>query len=338
LPRRKRQRRIPTPAWGSPRGALGQTLLGRSLRFYATVGIVALVVVAVGIVGFAYGTDYWADHQRPGSTAVQIDDIKYDLRYFSARLKMYVQQSGLSNEDAQPEVAIPAVADLLADEVVIRRFATEMGVSATDSEIKDEIAARLGLTSDDASYDTLFQQELSQSGLKEEEYRQMVQANVLNNKILQKLEAELPASAESVHLRQIVVSDAAAADEIKQQVEQGADFAQLAAERSLDTTTKDNGGDAGWVPRGLLQKEVEDILFALEPGGVETFSITSGAVVLQVLEKAQDRPIEEDQKLSLAAGRLGLWLNEKRKQVEVRDLVSQDEEKASWVIKRAYAT
>ena len=295
-----------------------------------------MVVVAVGIVGYAYWLDYRADQGRPGSTAVQIDDTKYTLRYFTQRLKMFVQQSGgPDSEAAQPDVAIPTVADLLVDETIIRRFAQEMGASASEDDIKNAIAEGLGLEVDDPSYDERFRQELSSSGLTGEEYRQMVEAAVLLQKMQANLEQELPASAESVHLRQIVVSDAAAADEIKQQVEQGADFAQLAAERSLDSATKDSGGDAGWIPRGLLRQDVEEALFALAPGGVETFSITSGAVVFQVLEKVE-WPIEPELKPDLAQRKLGDWLEEKRKQVKVQELVSQDEDKARWAIERAY--
>ena len=55
------------------------------------------------------------------------------------------------------------------------------------------------------------------------------------------------------------------------QIQGGADFAQIAAEKSLDTGAKENGGDAGWAPRGSLDTAREDKLFALEPGGLTTF-------------------------------------------------------------------
>ena len=295
------------------------------------------MLAALGIVGFAYWSDYRADQQRPGSTAVQIDDTKYTLRYFTERLNIFVQQAGgPANQAAQPSVAIPAVTDQLVRETIVLRFADEMGVSASENDIKDGIATRLGLTVDDPNFDTRFQEELSRSGLTEEEYRLMIEAAVLTNKIRETLEAEVPASAESVHYRQILLIDQATAEEIKQQAEAGADFADLAAEQSLDPAAKDNGGDVGWVARGVLGSALEDILFALEPGEIEIFAAPSGVFVFQMLEKEDDREIEPDQRPFLAETALQEWLNEKRGQLEIEEFVLREGDKCDWALQHAY--
>ncbi len=312
--------------------------MGRSPQFYATVGVAILVLLAIGIVGFAYWSDYRADQQRPGSTAVQVGDTKYTLRYFAERLKTFVQQAGgPANQSAQPQSAIPAVADQLVQEEIVVRFASEKEVSADASDLRNEIATRLGLTPDDDSYDTRYQEELTRSGLTEDEYQKMIQAAVLISKMRTKFAADAPAAAESIHYRQIALSDQAEADEIKQQLEQGADFAQLASERSLDSTAKDSGGDVGWVPRGLLNKDMEDALFALEPQKLITFPSGSQVVfVFQMLEKAASRDIDADQRTQLGDKLLRDWLDEKKGQLEVKDFVSQDNDKAQWAIDRAY--
>lgn len=317
--------------------------MGRSPQFYATAGIVAIVLLAVGLVAYAFWSDYWQDRNRPTSTALQVGDTEYTLRHFTERLRMFVQQvGGPANESAQPSVAIPAVADQLIQEAIVLRFAPEEGVSAGEEDIKAEIANRLGLTVDDASFDARYQEELTRSGLTDEQYRQMAQAAVLTNKIRTKLEEGVPAAAESVHFRQILVSDDAAAQEIKKQIEDGGDFAQLAAERSLDTATKDEGGDAGWVPRGLLDKAAEDALFGLEPQKVTTFSTGSGgAYVLQLLEKAADREIAPDQKGGLARAAFERWIQEKRQSVKIVndvDPASGDADKIRWAVGRVYQT
>ena len=340
MPKKRRQGKIPTPAWERPHGALGRRFLGRSPRAYATIGIVVLIIAALGVVGFAYWSDYRADQQRPGSTAVQVGDTKYTLRYFSERLKMYVRQvGGQANQAAQPASAIPAVAQQLIAEAVVVRFAPEMEVSASEEDIKSEIATSLGLTPDDPNYDTSYQQELSRSGMTEQEYRQMIEAAVLTDKIQKKLEEKLPASAESIHYRQMLVVDESAADSLVEQVRKGEDFAKLTAENSLDTNTKANGGDVGWIPRGVLDKSLEDPLFSMEPGQVQSLPIQGAALVVQLLEKAPDRPIDENMKPSLAQRALQTWLDEKVGQLEVvnsMDLASGDPDKINWAAKRVY--
>ncbi|MBI2913223.1 MAG: SurA N-terminal domain-containing protein [Chloroflexi bacterium] len=337
MPKKRRPAKIPTPAWERPHGALGRQILGRSPRVYATIGIVALIIAALAIVGFAYWSDYQADQQRPGSTAVQVGDTKYTLRYFTERLKMYIQQvGGQANQAAQPASAIPAVAQQLIAEAVIVRFAPEMEVSASEEDIKSEIATRLGLTPEDPNYDTSYQQELARSGMTEQEYRQMIEAAVLTNKIQTKLEEQLPASAESIHYRQMLVVDESTADNLVEQVRKGEDFAKLAAESSLDTNTKANGGDVGWIPRGLLDESLQDPLFAMEVGQVQSLPLQGASLVVQLLEKAPDRPIDESQKPALASRELQTWIGDKTGQLEAREFVSTDRDKANWAIKHAY--
>lgn len=45
----------------------------------------------------------------------------------------------------------------------------------------------------------------------------------------------------------------------------GADFAKVAASTS-ETISRDQSGDMGWVGKGVLPKELEDVLFQLKPG------------------------------------------------------------------------
>lgn len=337
MAKRRRLSKIPTPAWEPPRGAIGRRILGRSSQFYATVLIVLAVGVALGIVAFAYISDYVADLQRPGSTALQVEDTRYTLRYYAQRLRMYVDQvGGPANQSAQPQVALAAVTEQLVEEEVLRRFAPELGVSASEEEVHKEIARRLGIKPDEKLFDVLFQQELERSGLSEEEYRQMSEAAVLRQKVRSKLAEDLPQSAESVRYRQILVSDQDAADEIVQKLEEGEDFAQLAQERSLDIRTRDAGGDVGWVPRGVLDQTVEETLFALDVGEIETIPSVQGVLVVEVLDKAEDRPIEPAQRERLADKAYQEWVQEKRALLEVKDFVRQDSDKLRWAIDHAY--
>lgn len=338
MPRKSHQRRIPTPAWEPSGGTLAGRLTRRNLRLYATGGVIALVVLALAVVGFAFLSDYWADQRRPGSTAVQVDDTKFTLRYFSDRLRMHGQLVGIPASSAEFFLAINTVTGQLVEETILIRFASEMDVSASEAEIRDEMAIRLGTTADDPGFDLRFQAELSRSGLSEEQYTQMIEAAVLRDMIQEKLEAEVPASGESVHYRLILVADQATADDIVRRVEEGEDFAELAAELSLDATTAADGGDVGWVPRGILAETVEDTIFGLEPEGLTTILVSSVVGVFQVLEKAEDREIEPDDRFTLASSALLDWLEEKRTQLEIREFVSQDGDKANWAFDHAYST
>lgn len=58
----------------------------------------------------------------------------------------------------------------------------------------------------------------------------------------------------------------AAAEAAAQRIRGGEDFAAVAAEVSADAGTKAQGGDLGWVGRGMLTGPFEDALFAMQVG------------------------------------------------------------------------
>jgi parvulin-like peptidyl-prolyl isomerase len=100
--------------------------------------------------------------------------------------------------------------------------------------------------------------------------------------------------SESVSFRQVIVApipkpDAqtrarALADSILVELRKGADFANAARRFSMDPQSRENGGDIGWVRRGIgLDQRFEDVAFALRPGVVsEPVETPFGFHLLQV--------------------------------------------------------
>jgi hypothetical protein len=338
MPKKRRRTKIPTPAWERPRGAIVRRLLGRGFQFYGALGVAALLVIGLGVIGYAFLADQMEEWRRPGSTAIQVEDTRYRLDYFANRLSMYVRENGGQAEDPNQRAGgLAAVSSLLVREEIVRRFAGEMDVTATDDEITEEIASRLGITADDESFDVVFRQELARTGISEADYRQMAKAAVLNRKLGEKFLSELPESADSVHYRQIEVSTEETAREMREEIEGGGDFAALAAENSLDPETKDKGGDVGWVPRGVMGAQMDELLFALEPGGIAIIPAGGSVLVIEMLEKDDAHPVEENQKTPLAASRLDDWVKEKTRSLSVVNRVDpnsgeRDLDRITWAI------
>lgn len=338
MPRKRRRTKIPAPAWERPRGAIGQRLLGRGFQFYGAVGVAALLVIGLGVIGYAFLADQLEEWRRPGSTAIQVEDTRYRLDYFANRLSMFVRENGGQAEDVNQRAGgLAAVSSLLVREEIVRRFAGEMDITATDDEIREEIASRLGITADDEGFDVVFRQELARTGISESNYRQMAEAAVLNGKLGEKFISEVPESADSVHYRQIMVSTEETAQEMREEIEGGGDFAALAAENSLDPATKEKGGDVGWVPRGVMGAQMDELLFALEPGGITTIPTGSSVLVIEMLEKDDAHAVEENQKTPLAASLFTDWVEEKTRSLSVVNNVDpnsgdRDLDKITWAI------
>jgi hypothetical protein len=341
VPKKRRQARIPTPDWEPPRGTIGSRVLGRGFQFYGAVVIAILLMLGLGIAVYAFGADELEKRGRPGSTAIKVEDTRFRLDYFSRRMKMFVDQNG--GQGAVPaSSALPAVSSLLIQEEIVRLFAGEMDVAATDEEITGRIATGLGITADDESFDLVFQQELARTEVSETDYRLMIEAGVLTDKLQEIFLAGVPDSAESVRYRQILVSEQNTAQDVKQQIEAGADFAALVTETpSLDPTTRNSGGEVGWVPRGArpvpLDASTEALVFDLEPGAVDIIEIAPSVIlVVEMLEKEDDRPLDDAQKSPLAVRALGDWVAEKQESLSVVNNMEVDSDKVEWAVRQAY--
>jgi peptidyl-prolyl cis-trans isomerase D len=76
------------------------------------------------------------------------------------------------------------------------------------------------------------------------------------------------------------------ANNLRQQLADGANFVELAKQQSEDDGTKDRGGDLGMFQRGRMVKAFEDAAFSLEPGVISDVVETPfGFHVIEVLNK-----------------------------------------------------
>jgi peptidyl-prolyl cis-trans isomerase C len=100
---------------------------------------------------------------------------------------------------------------------------------------------------------------------------------------------------EEVHARHILVPTEEEAKKIVEQVEGGADFAQLAAEHSTGPSAE-SGGDLGYFTREQMVPEFADAAFGLEPDQVtpEPVKTQFGWHVIKVLDKRTREPSFEE--------------------------------------------
>ena len=102
----------------------------------------------------------------------------------------------------------------------------------------------------------------------EENLRTYMYHYLLDNKVLSEVTKDVVREQEQVWARHILVKTQAEAAIVLDRLNKGEDWSVIAADVSLDTSNKDNGGDLGWFARGRMVKEFEDAVFALAAGEV----------------------------------------------------------------------
>lgn len=184
------------------------------------------------------------------------------------------------------------------------------------------------------AYAAALQKLLGQYSLTEAQFRERIGQDALYQAVQAAVGAELaPENQEQVHARHLLVPTQEAAQSVLQQLQDGADFAQLAATTSTDPGSKDKGGDLGWFPRGVMVKEFEDAAFALQPGQLsDVVKSANGYHVIQVLERDPSRLVAAIQLSRLRQQTFNTWLEAKRTGADVVSQLSAADR--DWALSR----
>ncbi|AFC33694.1 putative PpiC-type peptidyl-prolyl cis-trans isomerase [Paenibacillus mucilaginosus 3016] len=151
--------------------------------------------------------------------------------------------------------------DHMIDQYVIRREAEVQGVLVSDSEVQQEILRmQQGYDSESAFWESMKEQ----LGLTREELIADTENRLLAEKMtirgIQVSDAEVDAYMQAheeefrprlmLKLQQIVSASREQAQKAAAELAKGADFGQVARDRSLDDATRGSGGELGWIEEG----------------------------------------------------------------------------------------
>lgn len=157
----------------------------------------------------------------------------------------------------------------------------------------------------------------SSDGLTEADYRKSVESYLYRQKLLEDLTKDMKPSQEKVWAQHILVATEDEAKAVKTELAAGKDWYDLAADKSTDTSNKDNGGDLGWFGAGAMVAPFEEAAFALEIGQIsEPIKTDFGWHIIRVLGK-ETLPIDESAFQQMKEKVLTDWLAEARKNATI---------------------
>jgi len=208
----------------------------------------------------------------------------------------------------------------MIDTALIEQEAIALGISLTDEELEAQVEEAIASGGGQASFDEWLQV----TGQTRDDFKEQLRQALIMQQVQEVVTAEVGSEAEQVHVRHIMVDSAETALEIRNMLQEGADFVALARDRSLDLATKDNGGDLGWFPRGWVAIELENAAFGLQPGQLsDVVQLGEGYHIIQVVERVAAYPLTPEMQAGLRLAALDEWLAQKRNSATIERFVGE---------------
>lgn len=159
-----------------------------------------------------------------------------------------------------------------------------------------------------------------------QDLREIFEVQLLREKLLEEVTADLEPVKEEVRARHILVDLEETALEVLALLEEGEAFEDLAAAYSTDESNKDQGGDLGWFDRDTMVPEFTEAAFSLDEGEIsDPVETTYGYHIVQVLGKRESQVLPDEFAQDKEEAFID-WLTERREERE--DIVKNEE----WAI------
>lgn len=239
--------------------------------------ILLVTVLMTGMLTACGGSSGSSD----GEAVIKVNDTSLGKDYVDKRIDQIFQQNQLESDDAYSDYYKSQIIQGLVDTELMVQEAKSRDITVTDEE-KEEYKTNL-IEKSYGSEDN-FKAYLEEYDISDDVLDRMLEEKLYYDKLMEDLKKDVTVDAQAyydenkdqfnvedqVQASHILVDDEDTAKEIIAKLDKGEDFADLAAEYSTDSATKDNGGELGYFTADQMVTEFSDAAFALEVGKYTT--------------------------------------------------------------------
>jgi parvulin-like peptidyl-prolyl isomerase len=310
----------------------------------------ALVLLALGVAACGGGSD----DDVPASAVALVDGdevarTEYDALINQAKTSYKNQKREFPKAGSQEFQTLKNQAvQFLVQREQFEQQAEELDVAVTDKQVADRLEQiKKQYFGGDAKK---YEKQLKEQGLTDAQVRKDVQAQLIQEKIFEEVTKDTKVTDKQItdyynqnkaqysqpasrDVRHILVKTKAKADDLRAQLDNGADFAALAKQHSTDTGSKANGGKLT-ISKGQTVAPFDASAFALKKNAISPPIKTEfGFHIIQALGDVQTAKVTplKDVKDSI---RQQLLQTEKNEQMTkwVDELTEDYEDKVSYAV------
>ncbi|MBN1188999.1 MAG: peptidylprolyl isomerase [Dehalococcoidales bacterium] len=286
------------------------------IQRFLFIGGIIVVVAVLAIVGTGI---YMSKYKPYQAAAIRVDNKQYSMDYYIDTLAYL----GILNGGTQliPYMGDMAVTLIEQNHFYVREAASQFGISVSDEEVKAD------LEKNDLSGNTA--------------RNNFVRAQLLNTKLKDYFSQNtVPAEGDQREVKAMFLESQTQAEDVKQRIDNGEDFGDIAAQLSLESTSSEKRGDYGWVPQDVLALTIDaaensivaDKAFSSEivPGTLVTLEDPDRSKHMGYwLARSTDEPVFEEDGVTTIEPVEGdihfmiMLLNSREKADEIKGLLEQ---------------
>ncbi len=323
---------------------------GRKNRpfIYAGLGILAILLSVLGV---AFWNEFVAP---PRALAIRVGDVEYtrgdvvDLIRFNQRLS---EEIGVP---FQLGSSVFEALQVIQEAELAFQLAPQYGVSVSPEEVDERVEFILGFAvqTDDRNspeYQTNVEeakrQFLNRVGLPEEVWRDFLKKVLFQERLREVVGDNVERIQPQVHVYQILLdqNDPQTLALIQRELNAGADVEEVVVEFSEDFDAPRTRGDLGWMPQGVVARQIDRLLFGVDEAGNRLLPLRTAATpqfddqtqlwsVLIVDEFQEAREVDPQSLEILKDTAMTVFLNEQRRSIDL--YLDLDSDIANWVNKQ----
>lgn len=275
---------------------------------------VAIAAVLFGLVAMLSVGWYFNSYRVPRKVVAEIDGVQHQLREALPYALLdawvtgsFVPEQGLNN---------------LIGDGIIERKSDEIGATidpgAVGAEIVQVFEPNLDPEADPPAELSeegrqAFDEFLNGVGVSEEEYRAWIAGQLRRQSALEHFSGAAPQDTEQIHVEWIVTQNVTTARDAVARLEEGEEFAAVAEDLNEDLLFSEREtGVVGWVPEGVLQADVNGVLFAegIEQGEVQGPHTTAfGTIVFRITDGPSEQPLTGIMRELWAQNEFQAWID-----------------------------
>lgn len=272
----------------------------------------AILISAMVLTGCGVGDDTLA---KINGKTISISQFNEDYNVMKNSYEAQYGPDVLMNsaEDGRTisEVLKENIVEKLVMEEIIIQKAQKQNIVVTEEELEEHLQSFKEMVGGDEGFNEFLEsygitREYFESGRKKEltfnKYKEkyLEELNV-TDKELEEFFNEQKEKNETIVASHILVEDEDEARQILEQIKSGADFSEMASEKSIDPGSAARGGDLGYFGKGQMVPEFEAAAFALNVGEMSDLVETQfGYHIIKIQEESVENYFKEvkfDEKL-----------------------------------------